>query len=345
MQDANDVLGARLLRGVSILGELLEPGRPGEQIRPGQGHLDGLARVLLEERDLIERQPGRLAPELADGHGALDSEGRNIESAQSLLEAGAVRHVVEQLGDGHEPHAFDLLHHEGVEVVAALFAVRDLVNAGLLLQAQRVEHGLVGNGVELLLGDLASLPPAQRSDQLGRTGPAAYRGHREQLFHNHLRSQSGERQAITVEPGASCMSSCAPCRSPTPDLLARSLGEAGGPTGSLLLGSWAISRAAIATILPVPAAGRRSASSVRSTGDIGRPSPARRQRTAPPPRIRRQRLMNYPARGPGRSWLNRPHPQVLSSRRAVPPRHRPSHGVPRARPRWAPARSIRTRCA
>ena len=139
----------------------------------------GLLGVPLEEGDLVAGE-ALADPEPFDGDRALDGEGWDIESAQRLLEAGAVGDVVQQLGDRHEAHALDLVDDEGVEVVAALFAVRDDVDPGVLLVAERLQDGLIGHGGEVGFGDLAGLAPPEGADQVRGASPAPNGRHRKQ---------------------------------------------------------------------------------------------------------------------------------------------------------------------
>ena len=78
-----------------------------------------------------------------------------------------------QLADGVAPKfdAGKLLGDEGIEVVAADFAVRNNVDSGVFLILDRGEHSVIGDLVEFGLSDFTVLTLAQRLNQPCRPRP------------------------------------------------------------------------------------------------------------------------------------------------------------------------------
>ena len=88
--------------------------------------------MFLQEEVLVDGQ--RLATgHLVDDRCVVDGESGGVHAAEDCVEALLVLDVVHELGEAHELGAVQLLNDEGVEVVAALLAVADDVDAGVLL--------------------------------------------------------------------------------------------------------------------------------------------------------------------------------------------------------------------
>ena len=121
------------------------------------------------ERQVVDRQ--RLPPgDARRADRAADRIGRHVERLQELLEPGLVFDDLQHLGEGHEPHAGHLVGDERIEVVAPQFAVRDDVAAERLLQAQQLDHRLVGDAIAFGAVD----PPMPiRTHRLGDAAAAA----------------------------------------------------------------------------------------------------------------------------------------------------------------------------
>ena len=130
--------------------------------------------------------------------GLLIEYSRDIERLQQLLEPGLVLDDVEHFGKGHQPHAFELLRHKRIKVVAAQLAVCDDVAPELVLQAQEGDDRLVCHVVELRAGD--PLPPIRPLCfcDLGRPRPAAHRRHGKERQLRHDPACSKKRSEATA---------------------------------------------------------------------------------------------------------------------------------------------------
>ena len=82
--------------------------------------------------------------------------------------------MVHELGEAHELGTVHLFHHEGVEIVAALLAITDNIDACVLLVLEALQYRLVGDLVELGESDAPGLALAQSVQQPRRAGPASY---------------------------------------------------------------------------------------------------------------------------------------------------------------------------
>ena len=131
--------------------------------------------MFLQERQLVQRQTHPLGHRV-NGYGALDGEGGNIQGTEHLFHAGAVGRVVQQLRHLHQLHTVELVHGEGIEVVAALLAVAEDVHPSLFLGANAVQHFAIGDGAEIGIGGLAGLLAAQGANQLIGPRPTAHDG-------------------------------------------------------------------------------------------------------------------------------------------------------------------------
>ena len=136
----------------------------------------------LEESRLVERDTFLGAADLATAIGLLIAKAGTSSAAQDFLEARAIFHVVEQLRELHQTHPGELLDDEGVEIVAPHLAVRDDIDAGVFLVFDRRQHGVVGDPIEFVGGDLARLAAAQRLHQPFGPCPRADHGYRKQLL-------------------------------------------------------------------------------------------------------------------------------------------------------------------
>ena len=158
--------------GVGVVGETLEPDGAGQHVGAGQRHLDLAVRVLAHESQLVEREA--LPPaEAVDDDGVPQGEGRHVEAPQHLLHARPVPGVVHQVRHPHHLHAGQLFDREGVEVVAPLLPVAYDVHPGLFLGADAGQHLRVGDGVEVVGGDVAVLLAAQGPEEVGGARPAS----------------------------------------------------------------------------------------------------------------------------------------------------------------------------
>src|SRR5690606_7678102 len=74
-----------------------------------------------------------------------DRKCRHVEGIQHGFEGGLVVYVVEQFRHAHQADAVETVGDEAKKVVAALFAVRDDVCAGVFLQLDCKQSGAVLN--------------------------------------------------------------------------------------------------------------------------------------------------------------------------------------------------------
>jgi len=206
-QQGHHVPSQRLLVGVVRRGQVLDPGRAGQEVRAGQRDLDGAVGQAAHPEEFVDGQRDS-ALQATHHDGDAHGPGRDLTGLQESFEKVGVMHVPGQFVQAQQAQAVHPVGDERVEVRAGLLAIADHVHAALLLQAD----GRLDRGPDLQLqpglGQLAAPGPVHGEQEALGAGQAAYDrdGEQRHLAHGSARLQAGFRSLSALQAGGSCPS-------------------------------------------------------------------------------------------------------------------------------------------